>query len=323
MPRTLKPSLYAAASLLLCLAFSSNGRALAQTVTVDNTAARLTTGINAIPINFSNLASVGQVVTAPPGATTLESFTFIVGSFPNVEHTLKMYVYAWDGAKAQGMPLFQSTPLTIPAGDAALGLQLEEMTVNTNSLPVSPGSPYLVIFSTSEYPGQAGIYLNVTGPNAYTVGQVVGSNNGNNMDIWTFSPWVPIAVPLENYLYFHDIAFKATFGVTGPTVQELLDQVAALTTQVQALQNQLDAANGTVNNLTSQVTQLQAQLNQQSAATAALVNGVEADLRLTFNNPSFTIPGATPQQRLQNLINAISGLNKGRKEGLYQSLGGK
>jgi hypothetical protein len=53
------------------------------------------------------------------------------------------------------------------------------------------------------------------------------------------------------------------------------------------------------------------------------VNGVEADLRRAFNKPSFSIPGATPQQRLQNLINAILGLNNGRKEGLYQSLGGK
>jgi len=41
-----------------------------------------------------------------------------------------------------------------------------------------------------------------------------------------------------------------------------------------------------------------------------------------FKNPSFTIPGGTPQARLQNLGFAITSMNKGQKMAVYRGLGG-
>jgi chromosome segregation ATPase len=106
-------------------------------------------------------------------------------------------------------------------------------------------------------------------------------------------------------------------------VNTLTAQVQTLTQQKQTLQNQLNGANQTINTLNSQLAQLQAQLAQSQAAVAAFLNSIELDLRRTFKDPRFTIPGANPQQRLQNLLNALLNLNKGHKEGLYQALRGK
>lgn len=49
---------------------------------------------------------------------------------------------------------------------------------------------------------------------------------------------------------------------------------------------------------------------------------VEQHLRLEFRNPSFTIPGGSPEARLENLSNAIISLNRGHKTALYKALGG-
>jgi len=70
-------------------------------------------------------------------------------------------------------------------------------------------------------------------------------------------------------------------------------------------------------------------LAQCHADQQALENGIEAtlaaieqNLRVEFKNPSFTIPGGTPQARLQNLGFAITSMNKGQKMAVYRGLGG-
>ena len=61
---------------------------------------------------------------------------------------------------------------------------------------------------------------------------------------------------------------------------------------------------------------------QLNAVNGGLSNSQQT-LAQVFSNPQFTIPGATPLEQYQNLVNAILGLNRGRLEGLYMNLGGK
>jgi alpha-tubulin suppressor-like RCC1 family protein len=99
-------------------------------------------------------------------------------------------------------------------------------------------------------------------------------------------------------------------------ITQLQSQITNLTQQNQALQTQ-------VNTLSAQNTQLQNQVNQLTTGLVSGLNNLQNDFRVTFNNPTFVISGATPSEQYQNLINAILNLNKGRKEGLYTNLGGK
>jgi Concanavalin A-like lectin/glucanases superfamily len=82
-----------------------------------------------------------------------------------------------------------------------------------------------------------------------------------------------------------------------------------------------------------QVQQLQAQVAALTAANAALsqqlqsvangVQSVQSAMRAAFGNPQFTIPGSTPVEQQQSLIQAILALNRGQLQVLYRSLGGK
>ena len=86
--------------------------------------------------------------------------------------------------------------------------------------------------------------------------------------------------------------------------------------QVAQLQTQLGAANQTI-----QIQQ--AQINLLQGAIGVTLGGVETNFRAEFHDPQFMIPGATPFDRLQNLMNAILNLNHGRKQGVYANLGGQ
>jgi peptidoglycan hydrolase CwlO-like protein len=94
--------------------------------------------------------------------------------------------------------------------------------------------------------------------------------------------------------------------------------IAAQTTTIQGLQTQLTAANQTITSLTLQLTSE----NLQIAALTAQIASLQQLLQSALNDPNFTVPGATPQQQLQNLVTAISNLNPGQKLALYKNLGG-
>jgi hypothetical protein len=95
-------------------------------------------------------------------------------------------------------------------------------------------------------------------------------------------------------------------------LQLLQDQVSVLTSQNQILTSQNQT-------LTQQNGQLQAHV---SAVNSGL-STIQQNLVQVFGNPQFTIPGATPLEQYQNLVDAILGLNRGRLQGLYTNLGGK
>ena len=62
--------------------------------------------------------------------------------------------------------------------------------------------------------------------------------------------------------------------------------------------------------LNRQVTTLQGQLQ----ACAAQILLLEQNFRTTFDNPTFTIAGATSGAQLQKLVSAILGLNYGQEK---------
>lgn len=108
-------------------------------------------------------------------------------------------------------------------------------------------------------------------------------------------------VVLQIMVYTGD---DGTFTVSSDNVYAS-DQVGTCQQQLQVLQDQ-------VNTLTSQI----------NAVNSGLSN-IQQTLVQVFSNPQFTIPGATPLEQYQNLVNAILGLNSGRLQGLYMNLGGK
>jgi YVTN family beta-propeller protein len=65
--------------------------------------------------------------------------------------------------------------------------------------------------------------------------------------------------------------------------------------------------------------QTQAQCNP---AVASAISSLQDNFRQIFANPKFVVPGATPLEQLQNIIQAVLHLNKGRKMGVYTNLGG-
>lgn len=92
-------------------------------------------------------------------------------------------------------------------------------------------------------------------------------------------------------------------------IQEIQDQVDALTTQNAQLQQQLQT--------------LQSQMAQLNSVLVGGLSSLQKDFQAMFNSPTFVIPGATALEQYQHLISAVLNLNKGRKEGLYVNLGGK
>lgn len=88
----------------------------------------------------------------------------------------------------------------------------------------------------------------------------------------------------------------------------LKDLVKDLETQVRYLEQQVDA--------------LQLELNNLKELLITSLSRLEEDFRITFHNPNFAIPGESSEAKLENLIDAIIGLNKGRKMGIYKALGG-
>jgi hypothetical protein len=362
MPSPLKSCLFVFTSILLGLVFSANQRAQAQTTIGSCSSANAidaSTGDNAFVVGQVFTVPPGDIAlknftfyVSSPGAAPV-SFRFYV-------YAWKGFVAQGvivEGLALQGTALFRSAPVTVSSAD------YQAVTIDTNELPVTPGARYMIIASNWEFPlpfPALGIKACDLSTDYYDAGFspdfTTTADAFPNIETWTGGNW---SVNLETPGAANsDFSFSASFisiqqviddlqnqinTLTGENqtlqnqvndltgqVQSLQTQVNTLTAQVQTLtqqkqtlQNQLNGANQTINTLNSQLAQLQAQLAQSQAAVAAFLNSIELDLRRTFKDPRFTIPGANPQQRLQNLLNALLNLNKGHKEGLYQALRGK
>jgi hypothetical protein len=89
------------------------------------------------------------------------------------------------------------------------------------------------------------------------------------------------------------------------SVESLAQQNAALSAAVSALQEQI------------------AQLQGIASAVNTDLGAVQQDLARAFGNGAFRISGASSIEQLNNLIRAVLNLNLGRKQGVYQNLGGR
>jgi len=113
-------------------------------------------------------------------------------------------------------------------------------------------------------------------------------------------------------------------------VISLQSEINNLSEQIVQLQAQLAVANETIAGLEGELALRQAELNEAEARIAELETtlsssfaGIEADFQTVFSDPDFVIPGDTLSEKLESLVNAMLGINKGRKKGIYENLGGK
>ena len=103
-------------------------------------------------------------------------------------------------------------------------------------------------------------------------------------------------------------------------VSGLEDQVADLQDQVQDLKTLISDLEGQIRYLEEKVRSLQAELDALKNLLNSSLDRLEQDFRATFRDSSFEIQGTTSEEKLENLVDAIIQLNKGRKMGLYKQL---
>lgn len=128
-------------------------------------------------------ATYGQTFTTGATDTVLKSFTF---AMTDLDQDFKAYVGAWDGSKASSI-LWTSPVLNFSYGYNGF----EKIAVTTPSLQLSANTKYVAFFSTS------GLQTASTGvnrwgyltSNAYSGGEFVFFNNGNDVTKVTSTNW--------------------------------------------------------------------------------------------------------------------------------------
>lgn len=103
-------------------------------------------------------------------------------------------------------------------------------------------------------------------------------------------------------------------------VRGLEEQVADLQAQIENLKTHIVNLEGQIRYLEQKVHALQAELDALKQLLTMSLDLLEEDFRSTFKDPGFTIPGNSAEEKLENLVQAIIGLKKGRKRGLYKTL---
>lgn len=88
---------------------------------------------------------------------------------------------------------------------------------------------------------------------------------------------------------------------------------------VSGLQSQVQALDSQVQGLLADLAICQA----GGGGSGAALTDLSAYLSAAFGDPGFTIPGATPDAQLANLIDALKSLNHGQQLAIYTGLGGK
>lgn len=115
-------------------------------------------------------------------------------------------------------------------------------------------------------------------------------------------------------------------------VAPLEDQLTAASAEITALQeakadleSQLAAASAEIAALQESKAALESQLAAAEAKLSAAEQSI-ADLAQTlqsaFSDPLFSIPGDSPEEQINTLVDAIGDLNHGQQQALYDNLGG-
>jgi hypothetical protein len=117
---------------------------------------------------------------------------------------------------------------------------------------------------------------------------------------------------------FRVVTDTVVVDVRSADIGTLFDQLNDANGTIATLTSELAAANETIASLTKQLTSANLTISASNAQIASL----QLMLRNALGDPTFTIPGATLPEQMQNLITAINGLNPGQKLALYRNLGG-
>lgn len=210
-----------------------------------------------------NTATYGQTITVDNSSRRLTSFTFNVMRTSGTDIPFQAYVYAWDSVnrRATGSPLFGSSVQTISANTFV------PYTIPTGMLSLTPGQQYVLLFTTTNFPGANGAsrYGALTNNTQYAGGQFVFINNGfNGLAGLTSTAWSFIA---------EDLAFTATFGLPYFSLAGLTFNQASTAT---ALNNQIDKTGDLppefLNLFLQNQTELAGSLSQLSGDSYANVN---------------------------------------------------
>jgi hypothetical protein len=147
-----------------------------------------------------NDTTFGQVITIPKHRHTLNKFTFWWVRSTNGSMVVRGEVYAWDGSKATGNSLYESSPRTIAFTDDAF----HEESFATHGIAVTPGAQYVIFASIDkDYDQCVDSYVlawGVVDDSVYPAGTFVFLNSGGDYGKWTTQSWQTAGL---------DLAFKA------------------------------------------------------------------------------------------------------------------
>jgi hypothetical protein len=170
------------------------------------------------PFGESNTATYGQTFTVTATDTILDNFTFWMDDYQNPGRVdFAGYVMAWDGMKATGPMLYQSSKRTTTNNSGAGGM--EQFTFTTGGIQLNAGQEYVAFLSASNFfDGVIGTaWWSVEG-DRYAGGNFVFHNNGNDFALLTSTGWHSALMgPVTS-----DTAFRASFSTpttfAAPTV---------------------------------------------------------------------------------------------------------
>jgi hypothetical protein len=169
------------------------------------------------PFGLPYTATYGQTITVPLSDPYLTSFSFEMNLPATV--LFQGYVYAWNGTEASGTALYTSS-VTFTAGTG-----FQEVTFDTGTLSLTPGSSYVLFASVSANPTSTGTgsWGQPGDTDVYSGGAFVWLDNGTYPSEWTTTPWT------QNYLGTGgDLAFKASFVPTPEPSASVLAGLAGL-----------------------------------------------------------------------------------------------
>lgn len=158
-----------------------------------------------IPFGCPDTTTYGQVITIPEGQTHLGKFHFSWMNLGTGSMKVRGEVYAWDGVKATGSALYESSRKRISFSDGLF----HKVNFQASLVPVTPGAQYVIFASIDkDYESCVNNYevgWGYIGSDVYPGGSFVYQNNAGNENNWTGTAWTTFGGP--------DIAFKV---VTSP-----------------------------------------------------------------------------------------------------------
>lgn len=160
------------------------------------------------PFGEGNTATYGQTFTVGVD-TQLDDFTYYLDDLLNPDFVdFEAYVMGWDGLKATGPVLYQSSAMSTTNNGGSDGF--ESFTINTGGLNLTQGNQYVAFFSASN------LFDTITGTSkmglintdVYSGGSFVFLNNAADFSLLTANNW--------SITSSFDAAFTMNFSSASP-----------------------------------------------------------------------------------------------------------